>query len=130
MAEYRRSIRYEKIADRIIAKKMPELANIRIGFLTSEEEKKQNKKIICGQCHKVNDLYKPFCPYDFLIVIYEMNILNFDAKQRRILIEHELRHVGIDDEGNETKFYVVPHDREEFDSIIDEFGLKWDEMEE
>lgn len=110
----------------MIANKLPHLSDIPICFMTSDEEKKQNRKIVHGQCYKVNQRYKYFCPYEFMIVIYEQNVCSFSDRQLEILIEHELRHCGIDDSGNETKYYVVPHDVEDFNEIINQYGLYWD----
>ena len=46
-----------------------------------------------------------------------------------MLIRHELHHVGIDFEGNENKYYIVPHDVEEFWEIINDNGLRWCKMD-
>ena len=44
-------------------------------------------------------------------------------KEMKILIEHEMRHIGI--MGDKT--YIVPHDIElgEFDAISDKYGEDW-----
>lgn len=130
-----RSEKYRKIGKRLI-RTLPELseikeAGIRIAYLSSDKDKKQNKRIIHAECRKVDDFYKDWCcRYDFLIVVYEPNIDYFTDQQIEILIEHELRHVGIDYSGSEPKYYVIPHDIEEFWSIIDKYGLHWDENQE
>lgn len=127
MAEYRKGTRYKKMAQTIIKNTLPHLEDVRIDFLISDEEKKKNTKLILGTCYKVKEMYQVYCPYDFIIVIYEMNCLNFTLSQYQTLVEHELRHCGIDDEGDERKFYCVPHDYEEFEDIINRVGLKWAE---
>ena len=95
-------------------------------ILSSDEEKKKNKKIVYGECKLVSKLYKWICPYDFFIIIYEPNIAGFSDEQLEILIEHELRHMGYDFNGNEPTPYIIPHDVEEFDAIIEKWGLHWD----
>ena len=60
-----------------------------------------------------------------MIVIYEPNCFDFTRKQIEILIEHELHHIGIDDDGNEPSFYNVPHDVEEFWDLIKKYGIDW-----
>lgn len=125
---------YRQIANRLI-KTLPEFRDIReakpkIAYLVSDEEKKQNRKIILGDCNLVSNRYKWCCPYDFFIVIYEPNIevYGFGDKQKETLMRHELHHVGIDFEGVENKYYIVPHDIEEFWHIIDDCGLRWCEL--
>lgn len=65
----------------------------------------------------------------FFIVVYEPNVVGFSEKQLETLLRHELHHVGIDFEKDETGFYVKPHDVEEFWNIIDDVGLRWCEMD-
>jgi len=77
----------------------------------------------------VSKRYKWCCEYDFFIVVYEPNIELFTDKQVEILLRHELHHVGIDFESNENKYYIVPHDVEEFWEIINNNGLRWCEMD-
>ena len=103
---------------------------IRIAYLSSDEEKKKNKRIIHAECTKVDEKYSWCCRYDFFITVYEPNIEYFTDQQIDILMEHELRHVGIDYSGKEPKYYIVPHDIEEFWSIIDKYGLLWSANEE
>ena len=125
---------YREIAERLI-RALPEFRTIReaepkIAYLASDEEKKKNRKIIFGDCNLVSSRYKWCCPYDFFIVIYEPNVIAYglDEKQKETLIRHELNHIGIDFEGNENRYYIVPHDIEEFWHIIDDCGLRWCEM--
>lgn len=100
-------------------------ADVRIGFLRSFKEKKRAGIEVFGECIKVNELYEPFCPYDFLIVIYEQNIIQLTEKQLYILMFHELLHVGVSEKNGELEYKVVPHDIEEFDEIISRYGLHW-----
>ena len=129
-----RSQKYKKIGQRLI-RTLPELKwiremGVRIAYLSSDEEKKKNKRIIHAECTKVDEKYQWCCRYDFFITVYEPNIEYFTEEQIDILIEHELRHVGLDVSGKEPKYYIVPHDIEEFWSIIDKYGLHWDANQE
>ena len=129
-----RSQKYKKIGQRLI-RNIPDLKwiremGIRIAYLSSDEEKKKNKRIIHAECTKVDEKYSWCCRYDFFITVYEPNIEYFTDQQIDILMEHELRHVGIDYSGKEPKYYIVPHDIEEFWSIIDKYGLLWSANEE
>ena len=103
-------------------------SGVRIAYLTSDEPKKKDHKIIFAECCKVDKKYFWCCPYDFFIVVYEPHVIDFTEKQLEILIRHELHHVGIDYSGEQIKFYIVPHDVEEFWDIIREHGLHWSEI--
>ena len=128
---YEFSPEYAELAHAVIDA-LPELwfirdAEIRIGFLKSWKEKKTGHRLVYGECIKPPELYQDILGYDFLIVIYETNAAALTLNQKKILMWHELLHVGIDDSSGEPRYVVNPHDREEFDSIILRAGLKWDE---
>lgn len=95
-------------------------------YLSSDKEKKSKNKLVLGECEKINSKYKWAIPCDFTITIYEPNVMALNDEQMRILIFHELLHVGIEflNDGSE-KYSVKPHDIEEFRSIIDRFGIDW-----
>lgn len=101
---------------------------IKIAYLVSDEVKKKNKKVVFADCTIVDDKYKWCCKYDFFITVYLPNVeaYGFTDEKKEILIRHELKHVGIDVTGVEPKFYIVPHDVEEFMDIIHEHGLTWE----
>ena len=117
---------YQEIAQELIDER-PELSDLRgadvqIILLSSEAEKKTGDRLIYGQCEKVPQKYKWGIPCDFTITIFDRNISDFSDEQLRILIFHELLHVGID----EDKLYVKKHDLEDFKTIIDLYGTDWD----
>ena len=124
-----RSEEYEKIGRNLIRrnKEFRDIIDfdIRIAFLVSDEEKTSGRKIICGECIKVAKNYFWCCPYDFMIIVYEPNTIHMNEKQKRILIRHELKHIGVNTGGNEPCFYIVPHDIEDFRSIIKRYGIDW-----
>ena len=101
-------------------------SGVRIAYLSSYEEKRKNGREILGECVLVKEQYKWCVPYDFMIIIYEPNCFDLNRKQKRILIMHELMHVGVDPDGDDIKFKIVPHDVEEFWTIINRYGLTWD----
>lgn len=100
-------------------------ADITIIYLESEHEKKENGKLVCGQCEKIPDKYKWAIPCDFTITVFAPNVERFTDEQMRILIFHELLHIKADIDGNETKYSVKPHDVEDFRYIIDRYGMDW-----
>ena len=118
----------KKLARKII-KKMPELRhisdfNIKVGYVRSFERKTKEGKALYGDCRKVNKIYGAYIPYDFIITIYEPNIGHLSAEQFKILLWHELKHIGVGDRG----FIVEPHDVEDFYTIVDSYGTRWGEF--
>jgi DNA-binding Lrp family transcriptional regulator len=113
-----------RLAEKII-KHFPEFNfirefNIRIGYVVSQE-RKQGEKITYADCRKVQEVYRAYLPYDFIITFYERNTGFLNENQLKVLIRHELKHVGIGVKGLKVK----PHDIEDFRDIITEFGLEW-----
>lgn len=98
-----------------------------IMYLSSEHEKKENGKIVRGQCEKIPEKYKWAIPCDFTVTVFEPNVERLTDEQIRILIFHELLHVGITVDGNDEIYRVIPHDVEEFRTVIDRYGMDWDD---
>ena len=98
----------------------------RIIFLSSEQKKMQNGKIVFAQCEKVAEKYKWGLPCDFTITVFEPNCEDITPEQLRILLFHELLHVKIDfNSSGEEAYSINPHDLEDFKYIIDRFGTDW-----
>ena len=128
------SSKYKRIAERLIASEdiftdIRELG-IRIAYLSSDEEKKKDRRLVHADCTKVDKKYSWAVPYDFFITVYEPNCIGFTRKQFEILMKHELMHIGVSYEGDEPSFYLVPHDVEDFLHIINTHGLDWSRREE
>lgn len=121
---------YAELAAQLIDKE-PLLFEIKNGqatiiYLSSTMEKTKNGKIVYGQCEKVQEKYKWGIPCDFTITIFEPNVVRFNEEQIKILLLHELLHVGIElkDDNTET-YYIKGHDLEDFKLIIDRYGTDW-----
>jgi hypothetical protein len=116
-----------------LIKTEPSLRDIRdsevtIIYLSSEHEKKENGKVVGAQCEKIPQKYKWAIPCDFTITVFEPNVERFTEEQMRILIFHELLHVGIEKDGNEETYRTIPHDVEDFKEILDRYGIGWSEQ--
>ena len=96
---------------------------VTIIFLESDYRKKTKGKTVFGVTEKVGSKNKWAIPADFTITIYTQNIQGFTDKQVKILLEHELMHVGVSED---KKMFVKPHDLEDFREIIDKYGAYWD----
>lgn len=129
MHRFYSSEKYTELAGAVIAAH-PDIAwiadaDLEICFMGSDQEKKSKGRAVLGECIRVKDLYKEFCPYDFLIVLYDPNIERLTEEQLRILMYHELLHVGMDEGSGEPKYMVNPHDVEDFRVILERYGMDW-----
>ncbi len=114
---------YQDIANALICE-LPELSKIRdvrIICLSSTHSPKKGDKIVYGQCEKISEKYKWGIPCDFTITVFEPNVIGFSEEQIKILILHELLHVGVDGD----KLFVRQHDLEDFKLVIDKYGTNW-----
>jgi hypothetical protein len=121
-AEPSRKLR--QLAERIIAK-FPEFViirewNIKIGYVVSQE-RKAGEKITYADCRRVQEVFKAYLPFDFIITFYERNTGMLNENQQKILMLHELRHITMGEKG----LKIRPHDIEDFKDILDVFGLDW-----
>ena len=100
---------------------------VTVGIMKSRKEKAVGKKTVYGDCSKVQEKVKEFVPYDFLITIYETNCMKLNPDQMKILLFHELLHIGAEatKDGGVRKF-IIPHCIEEFEEVRERFGLEWD----
>ena len=101
--------------------------NVSIGYLESDKPKKKDGKYILGECIRVRDLFKAYIPHDFVIAIYLPNVVGMSEEQLKILMYHELLHVGMEQDGSGPKYIVNPHDIEDFRTIIEKYGMDWAE---
>lgn len=128
--KYTLNERYAELAHQVIHS-VPELkhlasAQVSIGYMESNCKKKSHGRIVFAECMKVKDIYKAFTPFDFLIVVYEPNVLLMNEEQLKILLEHELLHIKIENPDDiEPVYSINPHDVEDFRSILDKYGMDW-----
>lgn len=122
-------MRYTELSEQVIEEhedlQWIRKADVTIGFLRSDREKVSRKRHVLGECIRVKDLYKCFIPFDFLIVIYEPNTAGLSDEQLRVLLYHELLHVGVEEKDGEPVYIIVPHDVEDFSRILRRYGLNW-----
>jgi len=123
---YEISAKYRAMAEEIIENTddLNFIGNIPVAFLSCDKKKKSHGHTVRGECIKIPEMYRVLGHISFVIVVYEPNCTGFDDNQYKILIEHELRHIGIDGD----RIFIVPHDREygEFTAISEKYGDNWD----
>lgn len=122
---------FETIASELIDTE-PELKYIkdsraRIVYLESDQAKKAaGDKLVHGECEKIAAKYKWGITADFTITLFVKNNIGMTEDQIRVLLFHELLHVGIEQGPDGDEIYSVnQHDLEDFKVIIDKFGTDW-----
>ncbi len=128
------SEKYQEIALDII-EKHPLLDNlkgflnagtIKLIFLESTKQKKSAAGIVHADCEKIADSKRWSIDADFVITVYAPNVECMTDEQLKILMLHELMHIGIElTEKGEIKKYIVPHSVQDFEYILDKYGLSW-----
>lgn len=113
--------KYQALGESIISDLFPHLLNAKVAWLSSDKKKMDNGKVVFADCRKVADAYDWCCNYDFIITVYEPNAAALDEEQIKILLEHEIMHIGFD----EGKCSIIPHDTDEFTEIIRKYGIDW-----
>lgn len=100
-----------------------------IVFLVSQHKKRSHGEVVCAQCERVADKYKWSIPADYTITVFEPNVEGFTDEQKRILMFHELMHIdiGMNDAGEEV-YGIKDHDLKDFRTIIDTYGVDWNEV--
>lgn len=92
---------------------------ITIMYLESTHKKKSGGGLVYGQCEKVQEKNKWGIPADFTITIFQPNTEGMSEEQLKILLFHELLHIGRDYES------INPHDIQDFKYIINRYGSDW-----
>ena len=94
----------------------------RIAYQHCDKAKKDRGKIVLADTQLVNEKLKVFCCYDFIITVYDANCIGLDDVRMERLMYHELKHVGFE---APDRYYIIPHDLEDFRSVIDKWGTDW-----
>lgn len=109
------------LAEELIEKYHPDLQEAEIGIVFRSEPSTTGGKMTIGHAGKVPENIKPYLDtkYDFLIWIAETYWQSASDIQRRAILDHELCHCDYSD----GKAAMVHHDIEEFNEIIERYGL-------
>lgn len=125
---------YEKIGMELI-ENHPALENlksfiqeerIKLIFLESTKAKKSTLGKVHADCEKIADSKRWAIDADFVITVYKPNVETFSEAQLKILLLHELMHIGIEfTEKGKLKKYLVPHSVQDFRYILEKYGFDW-----
>lgn len=129
MDERKVSEHYRELAQQLIENE-PLLSyiaesDVSVVYLISQKERKSQGRTVYAECEKIPQKYSWAIPYDFSVTVFAPNVERMNDKQVQILLLHELLHVGIERDGNEETYRIIPHDVEDFRVILDRYGLDW-----
>lgn len=118
----------QELGEKVISEKedVEHLVDCRIKYLMSDKKKMSNRKVVYADCEKVKDKFKALIGVDFIITFYEPNIDGLSQEQMEILMWHELKHIGFEND----KCFIIPHDIEDFANIIEQYGIDWNRRAE
>lgn len=117
---YKRDVPLEALGKQVISDCMPDLKDVRIAYMKCDKPKKNGKKIVLADCEKLSDKVSELTGIDFVITFYA-DAEGLTMVGHRILMQHELLHIGWDGEHKS----IVQHDVDEFRWIIEKYGLDW-----
>lgn len=122
----------QKLAESIIQNsailsKFPELGiireyDVRIGYVVSQENP-GGTKVKYADCRKLKWAYRAYLPFDFIITFYARNTELLSENQQKILMLHELKHIGIGEKG----LRLEEHTKEDFATMLEAYGIRWNE---
>lgn len=100
-------------------------SGVKIAYLESDRERYSSGRAVYGECERVPSKYRWAIPFEFTITVYTPHVEALDDTRMRILVLHELMHVGCELDGHAWRYRIIPHDVEDFRSILEEHGLDW-----
>ena len=108
-------------------------SKVKVLFLEDGSPKKKSGLTVFGDCSKVSRRMKFLTDADFIIRIYVKNCGDalFDEAKYKILLLHELMHVGVrkNKKSGGFTFFLRPHDIGEFTYIQQGYGSRWQSPE-
>lgn len=128
--DYTHAHEVKRIAEELIDKHHDHLDGVKIEYVFLSQPPKDKGKELLGRAKKKSGLdaylYATAAeskndPKDFFVIeISQPGWDILDQKQKRALVDHELCHLWVNEEG---KLTMLPHDVEEFSQVIKRHGL-------
>lgn len=123
---YRISQELNDLGREIIMEQMPRLAGCNICYMISDKQKKTGNMITYADTEKLTEKLFELTGIDFVITFYKDSD-GLTAQAKRILMEHELMHIGWEPDGTKK---IIPHDVQDFAQIISKYGLQWHQTQQ
>ena len=115
----------EQLAKRLIPKYHSHLASAKLAYLFKNKSIKSKNREVVATAKTIGKDMHALSGYDFLITTAYPTWQELSDKQKLAVIDHELEHCFVEDDEKtgDTKYSILPHDVEEFGSIIKRHGL-------
>lgn len=133
--DYKTAPDVRRVAQRLIAADFPRLRGLRIEYVFAEKTPKRHGAEVWGLARKIGSLSAFLAgalddqddgtaEEFFCVVISQPVWAKLDDLQKEALVFHELCHFGVEeDENGDSKLSILPHDLEEFGSVVKRYGL-------
>lgn len=84
-------------------------------------------KTIPAKCLRTSKELKFFSNLDYVIEVSDEIWTALDKESRKILLEHELRHILVlqNDKTGDWLFKIRQHDIQDFSKVISDYGIEW-----
>lgn len=115
MADFELAPDVEIVAQKVIAEHHKSLAELKIAYLFREGNWSSQNRETWAKIFKVSDRDKLLNNYDYILVVNVEVWWRIDAPIREALIDHELSHIGMDDNG---AWKMFGHDLEDFVAVV------------
>jgi hypothetical protein len=125
MTEYYKAIEVADIARELIKDYHPALGEAKIVYLFRDKAPKSKGKVVWGTTKKTSPIEKALTGYDFVIWVSEDIWVEIDANKKHALVDHELSHCGLDENGN---WIIYSHDFEGFNAVLQRYGFWQDDL--
>lgn len=115
----------EKLGKKLIPKYHSHLVSCKIAWLFKNKSMKSKGVEIAATAEKISKKHHALSGYHFLITVAYPTWKDLSDKQKLAVVDHELEHCFVEDDEKtgEPKYSILPHDVEEFGSIIRRHGL-------
>ena len=100
------------------------LRNANILCLFTSKPRKRGGKVTIATCEAVNETYNFLTEINFIITIFDKAWERLADKEKKYVLDHELCHAFIgENKQGEPVYKVIPHDLEEFNELVERYGL-------
>ena len=107
-------------------KRFIQAERIKLIFLESTKARNSTSGTVYADCEKIADSKRWAIDADFVITVYKPNVQVFTKEQIKVLLLHELMHIGVEiTEKGTLKKYNVQHSVQDFRFILEKYGLNW-----
>lgn len=106
----------------------PELKYLQVGYLFRDKAIVSRGAVTAGMCVRVDDRNHALNGFDVIVEIAKDLWDMLPASMRTMVMDHELCHIGLEMEGDDTpaldnkgrlKVFIKRHDFEDFEAVLD-----------